>query len=224
MGGVQRVLDSARDAAFALEGIADKDAEARLKQIDAIVHSATAEFRALENITAADVDRIAKKYVIQLSSLEKDIISDLTMLVDQTECAVRRAIDVSLRETLGTSILFLANKRLTITPPVMYIGEQSCLIGSINCGPLTKDFVIRDPFEKTYEDIRTYLEARLNSDAREDTPIRSIVSTYTLIADLARRTTCYTIADKDVYLADFMTYNNKARTWKQFFGSNVGRQ
>jgi hypothetical protein len=216
--GLQAVVDRARAAAFALEAQANNDAKERLADIDTIVRQANADLMKLENATAEDINRIAAIYFDRLDALAGQTMIRLKELVDQAECAARKTIDESLREVIGTSILALHNDILTITPPVMYEGERQCRwLGLFNCGPVTKDFVIRNPFGATYLEIRDYLEGRLTKGATDKTPMRSIVRTYTLTADLARRTACYEVADADTYYKQFELYSSKARPWKVVF-------
>jgi len=94
IAGLQSAVDRARDAGFALEAQADKYGQKRLAQVDEIVQRAMADFRRLVQVSFDQVDAIAQKYILQLMSLEKAIMTDLSAKIQELECAVNRSLEV----------------------------------------------------------------------------------------------------------------------------------
>lgn len=220
IAALQAAVDRARDAGFALEAQANEYGKQRLAQVDDIVQRAVIDLRSLVKMTENDVDTIAQKYVAQLVGLEEKIMADLSQRIREVECVLQKSLEDSLKQAIGDSIIFRHNKEFTIAPPVLFVGEQAdCLFGRWrDCGPLTKTFKIinQQQFDATYKQMRDYLEQRLLR-ATDETPLTSVVRTYTLIADLAWRTTCFVQTDKADYYAEYHKYTNKARLWKNYF-------
>jgi hypothetical protein len=212
--GLQSVVDRARGAALAIEGQANEHAEARLNQINDVIHSAILDIKSVENKTAADIDQMVAKYMIVFSNLEAQFTQHLEELIDKITCAADVTLTESLKDALGGVGRVLNVSSIEITSPVMYSHEEYCpVIGA--CRPLTKIFAIREPFSATFTEVRDYLlHERLDKLSRDDTPIASILNSYLLIANLAKRAGCHT-GELAAYTEVYIDYINKVQLWQR---------
>jgi len=214
--GLQSLIEQARNAAFAIEAQTNKDVKDRLDQINSIIRDAISDLKSAEDKTAEDIDRIAGKYILQISGLEAQFTRDLSGIIDQATCAVDKSLNDSLRDALGGLGRALNSNSLEITPPIMYPGEQSCS-WLRRCGPVTRTFKIREPFSATFVEVRDYLNQRLETMSRDDTPIASVLVSYSMIANLAKRAGCHT-NEFAAYTEVYIEYINKVRLWQRVAG------
>jgi len=220
----QELIDRVRDIASALEQQLDNDARKRLEDLDKIIGDATEDINKLEHKTAKDVDMILDNFILALEALVNSAQAKLSELIDKSECAGHRVVQQSLGGEL--SRLPVGGPTITIVPPMMYADE--CVKNSLytSCAPLVKEFTVY-PYQHylTYDNIVDYLEhQRLNSRARNDTPIISFIETYNTLANFAKMASCFVPTDKDKYLNDYVMYVNKGNVWKLLFGLKIGRK
>ena len=182
VNGMQAVVDTARDAALAIEAQTNQDVTNRLQQVDGVIAKTVSEVKELETKGITDSKELIDKVnaaiaarINDVSSLENKFKLDLADLIYKAECAGDKTLNGNLKDALGSVGRLLGTNEILITPPVMYAGESKsiCVPALFDCR-ITTSFPIRTPFSETYIDIRDYLLNRLNG-AREDTPIESIV-------------------------------------------------
>ena len=218
--GLQSLIDRAREAGFALEAQADNIARQRLEQVDKIVQDAISEVNRLEKRTAEDVTRILDKTTKEVNTLEQRIMSDLGQLIEKASCAGDMLLTDNLRDALGRLGVLFGTHTIEISPPVLFVGEQSCWFFCWRVKPLKKEFTIDPGFEATYSEIERYLLGRLDS-LRNDTPVSSVLRTYSLLAKMANRATCLS-PRKQAYNEKYVRYMYMIKQWEMVFGTQIG--
>jgi hypothetical protein len=213
--GVDRFNDAverARSAAFALEYQTNTDVKTRLDQIQEITDHTTDRVEKLEAKTSADIERILKEETARLVDLETKTMVDIDTEIRKVECSANLIVNQSIPDLLGSVGKLIGANQIEITAPVLYEGEtQPFFCGNDKC-KMTKTFPITTPFSSTYRDIRTYLLDRLDS-ARDDTPRYTLVVTYSVLAQFAKRTSCFFPGTEKDYVDDYEYYVNKAKQW-----------
>jgi hypothetical protein len=224
----EQLVTRARDAALAIEAQTNEDISERLKQVQGILDNTFKALRDLERQTFVDIkdltntiDSILSKHEQQILSLERTFMNDLSAKIREVECSVDRILQQQLKDTLGKIGVILGTHETTVTPPVLYEGEHTrCGFLMAKCR-VSRTFPVYTPFSETYREIKAYLVERLG-DIRADTPVASILDTNALIADLAKRTTCFTQANDQTYEAEFVKYSTVIRHWNNVI--NLGGQ
>jgi hypothetical protein len=213
--GVDRFNDAverARSAVFALEYQTNSDMKTRLDQIQKIADDTLDRVENLEAKTSADIETVLKEETARLVDLETKAMVDLDTEIKQAECSVNRVVNQSIPDLLGSVGKLIGANQIEITAPVLYDGEtQPFFCGDDKCR-MTKIFPITTPFSTTYRNIRTYLLDRLDL-ARDDTPRYTLVVTYSVLAQFAKRTSCFFPGTEKDYIDDYEYYLNKAKQW-----------
>jgi hypothetical protein len=220
MDRADQVVSEARNAALAIEAQTNEDVTARLDQVQDILNNTQKGLAALEKQTFVDmadltnrIEVILKRQQEQIGALEQTFMSDLSKKIREAECASDRILQDQLKDALGKVGVLLGTHEITITPPVLYEGEHNaCGAFLLHSCRVSRTFAIYTPFSETYREIKSYLEDRLNA-VQENTPAASVVDTNALIADLAKRTTCFTLANDQTYEAEFVKYSTVVRQW-----------
>jgi len=209
-------IESAKRAALAVEYQANIDARDRFDQIDTIANHTLDHARQvakeLVGDVNADVERALDQGTASLLMLEQTFMRDLLKSIDALECAATRTLNQSLPESLGSIRRFLGANSIEITAPLLYVGEAQGFFCNDDLCRLKKTSDIVQPYATTYRAIRTYLLDRLDH-ARDDTPRYTVVISYTMIAEIAKKTTCFVQGAEKDYLDDYSYYINKARAW-----------
>ncbi|MHC2621534.1 Holliday junction resolvasome RuvABC endonuclease subunit [Bradyrhizobium huanghuaihaiense] len=220
MDRADQIVDRARQAALAIEAQTNTDVSNRLKQVQEIANDAQKQIFALEQQTFADmnaltnkIDAILREHEKQADALEHSFMNDLSKKIREVQCATDVILQQQLKDALGKiGVAFGANE-ITITPPVLYEGEHSsCGLLLLRSCRVSQTFTIYTPFTETYKEIKIYLEKRLSA-VREDTPVASVIDMNALIADMAKRTTCFTMANDETYEGEFVKYSALVRRW-----------
>jgi hypothetical protein len=223
---MQQLLDNARKAAFALEEQANEHGKERLEQVNAIADKAIASIKDLERQTNIDatellekINRIKNETVRQLVDIEDTTVKDLGHLIDQAECAADRTLNQNLQNALGGFGHLIGGSEIDITPPKLSENErESFCLGITSSCEIHRVFHIKQPFSETYTDIRSYLLNRLNN-ATELTKVSTIITTYSFIAQLAKRAGCF--MQYTGYVREYLLYRDKAQQWDLALGSKV---
>ncbi|MGR9503667.1 hypothetical protein ACU8MW_08115 [Rhizobium leguminosarum] len=218
---MQGAIDKAKGAALAIEAQTNEDATARLAQIQSIADETVRKVSDLEKQSfkdAADfsdhLDALVDGELKKVDLLETQFMNELSHKIREVECTADRVLNAQLKDALGGLGAILGTHEIALTPAILYPDEhRRCGLYYAKCR-LTATFPVREPFTETYKEIKAYLEDRM-SNLREDTPASSVVDTYALIADLAKRTTCFTQANDLKYEAEFAHYNSLVRQWNE---------
>jgi gas vesicle protein len=212
---MQALLDHAREAAFALELQTNNHAKERIEQIDKVVQDAIHDIQSVEDKTQADIDRILSKQLRALKSLETDTFAELSDTIEKAECAADKTANVYVQDMLGSFGRLIDTNTFELEAPPMFAGEQDC--GIIRCDNVKKTFKINSAdFAVTYRDLRQYLLDRLNS-SRDDTPISSVLRSYYIIANTAKRAGCLTNLHQE-YASEAAPYMAAIKTWEDVTG------
>lgn len=96
---------------------------------------------------------------------------------------------------MGRFGILIGTNEIRVFPPALYPGEREgyyCILGYCATDyDVYQDFHIKAPnFSATYDDIKKYLLDRLEN-MRLDTPVDSLIITYSILSELARRTICF---------------------------------
>jgi hypothetical protein len=207
-------IDRARDGAIALEARSNADAKERLNQIDAMVQ------KTLDRLES-DIDHqeeVAQEFIHQFDKMRDDTLNRISDLIDQLYCGADKTITDHLTSALGPFGKLLGFNRIEISPPVLYPGERTFLGSEV-----AKVFQITEPFSKTYDDINHYLLIERLGRSRDDTPIKSVLQTYLLLAQLSERAGCL-VGDKKGYATRYADYWKTIRVWKNLAGEGVSVQ
>jgi len=214
----RETVDRARDAALAIEAQTNEDVTDRLNQVQAIADEQQAKLAALEYQTFSDANQLQSRTVeilddqqTKLNSLERKFMNDLSARIRQFECSSDKILQEQLKDALGKIGVFFGSNEISITPPVLYDGEHTRCKIFWSCR-IVKVFPVRTPFAESYKEIKGYLEGRLQ-EVREDTSAESVIETYSLIADFAKRTACFTEANNQTYEREFVKYSTVVRHW-----------
>jgi uncharacterized protein YciI len=213
------LVDRARDAAMAIEKQTNEDVKARLDQVDQIVDDTMSQIVALQKQTALDANQLATraeailaKQTKEVANLEDKFMRDLSKIIREVQCSTDRILQEQLKDTIGTFGPILGTNTITITPPVLIEGEtmrcrlfQKCRV--------QKSFRIATPFTETYREVKKYLIEERIRKMGPNSPVESVIDTYSLIADFAKRTTCFTTANDMTFEAEYVTYAKKVREW-----------
>jgi hypothetical protein len=215
----EQIVSRARDAAMAIEAQTNEDVSERLKQVQDILTNTQKALRELEHQTFADAKDLSSQIASilvahekQISLLERSFMNDLSKKIREVECAADRVLQQQLKDALGKVGVALGTHEIAITPPLLFNGEHTTCGFFLRSCRVSRAFTIYTPFSETYGEIKTYLEGRLAA-VRDDTPAATIVDTNALIADMAKRTTCFTLANDETYEAEFVKYSAIVRRW-----------
>jgi predicted amino acid-binding ACT domain protein len=220
MDRAEQLVSRARDAALAIEAQTNLDVSERLKQVQDILNNTEKSLYNLERQTFVDatdltnkIDSILGEHEKNIASLERTFMNDLSTKIREVECTTDRILQQQLKDALGKVGIVLGTNEIRITPPVLYEGEHTrCGLLLLYSCRVSRTFTIYTPFTETYREINAYLEDRLAS-VRDDTPVASIIDTNALIADMAKRTTCFTLANDRMFEAEFVKYSALIRNW-----------
>ncbi len=217
---VDQAFDRLNESIDRAQGVANainQDAKDRLDQIDKIKEETLDRLQAIETKSVGDLNKLYKDALNdatdRIGKLEKKFTEDLQALIDSTVCGASLILNQSAIEALGSFGKLIGTNQVEIKAPLLYDGETQWFFCKDDGCKLTKTIDIQTEFfSNTYHDIRSYLLRRLEF-AREDTPRYAIVSTYTVIAELAKRTVCFTKGAATDYVDDYAFYINKAKVW-----------
>lgn len=209
---MQSLVDGAREAAFALELQTNKHATERIEQIDKMIKSAIRDIHSVQTKMQDDIDKMLSKYVDEFKELERDIFAELSKIIQQIECAIDKSASVYVQDMLGGIGRLLDTNTFEVEAPPLYLGEQEC--GWFrNCRKVKKTFKINSAdFAVTYRELRDYLLARLEN-SRDDTPISSVLRSYNIIANAAKRAGCLTGLHQ-AYASEARPYMSMIKTWE----------
>jgi hypothetical protein len=122
-----------------------------------------------------------------------------------------------LQDALGAFGRLINTNSFVLSPPPLHVGEQEC--GLFECHPIEKTFNISSANPAiTESELRNYLKDRL-AQAKDDTPISSILISYNIIANFATRTGCLTNLH-EAYAAIAESYMAKIKMWQRVTGED----
>ncbi|WP_143744726.1 hypothetical protein [Mesorhizobium prunaredense] len=217
---------AAEDALQRIRREFNRDVRDRLDQVDAIVVNALEKIDVLrqEGIKDANelmkrADQILARTAADARSLEKTIKEDLSTLIFEAECSIKRTIQETVPETFGGIARVFGGNEIVITPPVLYKGEKRWFcIGDCR---IQTEFRISQPYSETYFAVRDYLLQRLDQ-MPDDGPINTVVSTYEFLGAFARRAACFVPGSEQRYIAEHMDFRDVASAWTTLLGDDLG--
>ncbi|MBX5216471.1 hypothetical protein HJC05_19985 [Rhizobium sp. NLR9a] len=213
------LVDRARDAALAVEGQTNEHVKERLEQVDKIVSDTVSKINALEKQASLDaqaridqINAVLKEETVRINDLEEKFMADVSKKIREVQCTSDVVMQEQMKDLLGRLGVFLGTNTLIVTPAVLFEGEtERCYVLS-KCR-VQKSFQIYTPFSQTYGEVKDYLLKERIGKMDGRTPVESVVDTYSLIADLAKRATCHTEANNMTYENEYVNYSSMVRQW-----------
>jgi hypothetical protein len=149
--------------------------------------------------------------------LEEDSFQRLSDTIEHAQCAADKTLTQYLQDALGAFGRLINTNSFVLSPPPLHVGEQEC--GLFECHPIEKTFNISSANPAiTESELRNYLKDRL-AQAKDDTPISSILISYNIIANFATRTGCLTNLH-EAYAAIAESYMAKIKMWQRVTGED----
>ena len=221
---IDRVLEHGRQIIGQTLDKSDAIAKNHLDHIDGLETRLVSDIKGIEQNISLDIDSkikqinsIVEAAITDTSKLEKDFFDDLGKAIEKAECAVDKALNERLKNALGSVGELIGTNRIRISPPLLYPGEhkETCYFGYCSAdGKISQDFDIDTPFSLTYDSIKKYLLNRLD-DIRPDTPIDSLVITYSTLSELSRRAICYH-PGVERFVKDYVSFRDKFMQLQEF--------
>jgi hypothetical protein len=213
------LVDKARDAALAVEGQTNEDVKKRLEQVDQIVSDTVTKINALEKQIDLDaqarieqVNAVLKDETARVNDLEEKFMADVSKKIREIQCTSDVVMQEQVKDLLGRLGVLLGTNTLILTPAVLFEGETDRCYVLSRCR-VQKSFPIYTPFSQTYIDVKIYLLKERIGKMDGRTPVESVVDTYSLLADLAKRATCHTEANNMTYENEYVYYSSIVRQW-----------
>lgn len=201
----------AEAAAHGLLGRADSIAKTRLDQIDAIVQKAIRDVSQQSEETAL---RILKQAQKDIDEIRSQTMADVRAVIWETECAGKRFVIDDIPTALGGLGRFLNVNEFEIVPPVYLLDRPR--------NPIERFFgtdpyiiQIKTPFDRTYVDVRSIMEAAIASDiVNDETPAHHVIATWEYLAAFALKTSCFYYNSSDRWNQEYINYKEQAKSWR----------
>ena len=155
--------------------------------MDNLVKSAIDDIKKVEDKSKRDIDNILSKYTDEFKILKTNSFQQLSDAIDHIDCVADKTLTQYLTEALGEFGRLISTSSFIISPPPLYIGEQECDTLHLECDLVSKKFSMSSANPAiTEKELRNYLDDRV-SKMGDDTPISSILTSYNIIANFAKR-------------------------------------
>ncbi len=201
-----------------------------VEDINNLERQAVKDIKEIEEKTSLDIDskiikinKIVECTITKVNILEQKTIADFWEVIKEAECIVDRVLLESLKIALGNVGEVLNTHTVRIYSPLLYSEQDkgSCFVGFCFGGSKTyQDFEIHYQFYLTYDSIKEYLLDNLKN-IRPDTPIESLVQTYSTISKLARQAICLH-PDMKKFAEDYVLFRDKSLQVQKFIERQEG--
>ena len=195
-------------------------AKDRIGDVDAIVEDSLTRIELLKDGAKDDIVAILEEADRKVSRIQKDVFDSLSQSIREAECAAGRVILRDAPTFLGSLGEFIGANKIKITPPVKIKVRKRGGFGCLFCDR-ENEFRVQVPFDRTYIEIRDYMLNVLDEHGDDELPAYSIVSTYSYIADLARKATCFTQNKSSPLISEHVRYVEKANSWSSLLQMEI---
>jgi hypothetical protein len=225
VNGMIAVVDRAQSAAMTIENQFAVDANHALDRVDSMVDDTVDQVFALERQFKDDSDEMVIRVnalladrLDQIDALKDELIAQLDGLIKDTQCAINVSLNQSLLDALGGTGRALQMGQILVQAPELYAGEQDPFCPFQYCG--REHLVnIREPFTEPYKEIEDFLLGRLENTT-ERTPISTIITTYSYLANVAERGYCFMPENKALWRSKYQRYMDLTRGWSIVMGGH----
>ena len=198
----------------------DNAVGSRIADVDAIVQDSLDRIQLLKDGTTSDIVTILQDADTRISRIQRDVFNSLDKSIRAAECAAGQVILRDAPTFLGSLGEFIGANKIRITPPVEIEVRKRGGFICLFCD-LENEFRVRVPFDRTYIEIRDYMLNVLDNHGDDELPAFSIVSTYSYIADLARKATCFTQNQSSPLMTEHIRYVEKANSWSSLLSLEI---
>jgi hypothetical protein len=226
ISGAHDVCEHARQVINQSLDKADDMAKKHREAIDRLEEKIVKDTKEIEQDISKDIDSkierinfIIKEAVTEADTIEKNFYSDLEKAIEKAECATDKILIEYFANALGSVGELIGTNEIRVFPPLLYPDERKgyyCVAGYCATNhEVYQDFHIKTPnFSATYDEIKKYLLDRLEN-TRPDTSIDSLIITYSILSELAKRTICFH-PGVDRFVEDHVFFRDKFMQLQEF--------
>lgn len=204
-------IEAAKSAAEELIARGDQAAKARLEQLNTIQTEMFEQANELVELTESKALSIINEASGRVNKLRVDLFKDLDATLWKAECGAKRILLSDVKDALGGLGEFLGTSQIKLTAPIEF--DDSLLCRTLNRCTSTKKFRIKEPFDRTYIEVRDFMLANIDGISDEN-PAHRIVATYEYIGAFALKTTCFFPNGSSAYNKEYLEYTERAKLWR----------
>lgn len=220
------VLEHGRRIAIQSFDKGDSIVEKHLNRIDELEERTAKDIEKIMGEVLPDIDSkieridsIMKKFITSADEIEEQIYLDIKESISNIKCTAGEIINGYLPNLLGWFGQIMGANTRPEDPPLLYPGEKLgkyCALGyCLLERDVHRDFKIKNPFSSTHDDIKEYYLDRLSS-MREDTPVNSMMLTYSHLSKLSQETFICHHSDMVMYLDEYAYFRGKNMQLQEF--------